>query len=228
VFTVAVNFQLLQPLHYGAAVTDGLRERKKREQRRLLSDTATRMFLQHGFDAVRVVEVAAACGVSEKTVYNYFPTKEALVLDQLTEMSEALAGALADPGVPPLQAVLRLLDADLDAMTAVGPGPGFAEAAEQIRRFGDLIRSTPSLRAYATDSADRAVAVATQALAFRQGVAPEDPEPQITARALVGLWQIQSDSLRRRLPGATTADALRDAVRADVRRAARVLASGLD
>jgi AcrR family transcriptional regulator len=54
-------------------------ERKKRRLRQRLTDTATAMFLERGFDAVRVVEVAAACEVSEKTVYNYFPTKEALV-----------------------------------------------------------------------------------------------------------------------------------------------------
>src|SRR5689334_11485929 len=60
---------------------EGLRERKKRLLRQQLSDTATRMFIERGFDAVRVTEVAEACGVSDKTVFNYFPTKEALVLD---------------------------------------------------------------------------------------------------------------------------------------------------
>jgi AcrR family transcriptional regulator len=59
-----------------------LREDKKRQMRRQLSDTATRMFLERGFDGVRVAEVARACGVSEKTVFNYFPTKEALLLDR--------------------------------------------------------------------------------------------------------------------------------------------------
>ena len=44
--------------------------------RQQLSDTATDMFVQRGFDAVRVSEIAAACGVSEKTVSNYFRTKE--------------------------------------------------------------------------------------------------------------------------------------------------------
>ena len=55
----------------GEAGGEGLRERKKRQLRQRLSDTATAMFLERGFDAVRVVEVAAACEVSEKTVYNY-------------------------------------------------------------------------------------------------------------------------------------------------------------
>src|SRR5690349_15766217 len=61
---------------------EGLRERKRRLTRQLISDAATVMFATRGFDNVRVAEVAESVGVSEKTVYNYFPTKESLVLDQ--------------------------------------------------------------------------------------------------------------------------------------------------
>ena len=47
----------------GAAQAEGLRERKKRLMRQQLSDTATQMFMERGFDAVRVAEIAEACGV---------------------------------------------------------------------------------------------------------------------------------------------------------------------
>src|SRR6476469_3309432 len=127
---------------------EGLRERKKRLMRQQLSDTATRMFLDRGFDAVRVAEVAEACGVSQKTVFNYFPTKESLVLDRLEAMVASLRTGLADAAVPPVQAALALLDRELVGMTgwlAGADDPG--RAAQAIRRFGDLIRVTPSLRA---------------------------------------------------------------------------------
>src|SRR4030081_1866989 len=75
----------------------GLRERKKRLIRQQGSDTATQMFLERGFDAVRVSEIAEACGVSEKTVFNYFPTKESLVLDRWDATMAALRTGLADP-----------------------------------------------------------------------------------------------------------------------------------
>ena len=39
--------------------------------------------MERGFDAVRVAEIAEACGVSEKTAFNYFPIKESLILDRL-------------------------------------------------------------------------------------------------------------------------------------------------
>src|SRR6267142_6660729 len=85
---------------------EGLRERKKRLMRQQLSDTATRMFLERGFDQVRVAEVAEACGVSEKTVFNYFPTKEALVMDRLEATLTALRSGLVDAALSPVQAAL--------------------------------------------------------------------------------------------------------------------------
>jgi len=101
-----------------AREADGLRERKKRLMRQQLSDTATRMFMERGFDGVRVSEIAEACGVSEKTVFNYFPTKESLILDRLEATMASLKSGLADPAVPPVQAVLRILDGELGAMTS--------------------------------------------------------------------------------------------------------------
>ena len=71
------------PAEAPRAPAEGLRARKKRLMRQQLSDAATRMFVERGFDAVRVAEVAEACGVSEKTVFNYFPTKESLILDRM-------------------------------------------------------------------------------------------------------------------------------------------------
>ena len=102
----------------GPPAAEGLRQRKKRLMRQQLSDTATQMFLERGFDAVRVTEIAAACGVSEKTVFNYFPTKESLILDRLESTMASLRNGLAEPGVLPVQAALRILETELGAMTS--------------------------------------------------------------------------------------------------------------
>jgi AcrR family transcriptional regulator len=61
------------------AATEGLRERKKRETREAITRAAWKLFNRRGFDAVTVADIAAAAGVSEKTVFNYFPAKEDLV-----------------------------------------------------------------------------------------------------------------------------------------------------
>src|ERR1700722_3563576 len=196
------------------APAEGLRARKKRLMRQQLSDTATRMFVERGFDAVRVAE---ACGVSEKTVFNYFPTKESLVLDRLEVTMASLRTGLAEPGVPPVQAALRILDRELRAMTAWLTGQDDpAGAARAIRRFGDLIRATPSLRAYQSDMMDQFVSVAAESLAARAGMAADDPEPQIAARAILGLWHVQGESLRKHLESAP--ERVHELVTADLRR----------
>jgi AcrR family transcriptional regulator len=211
-----------------AAPGEGLRERKKRLMRQLLSDTATRMFLDRGFDAVRVAEVAEACGVSEKTVFNYFPTKESLVLDRLETTVASLRTGLVDPAVPPVQAALAILGRELAGLTAWLAGqndPG--QAAQAMRRFGDLIRVTPSLRAYQSDMMNQFVSVAAEILAARAGMSASDPEPQIAARALLGLWHVQAESLRQHLDGSTAPARIHELVSADVRRAARLIDTGL-
>src|SRR5580698_10395037 len=136
----------------GAPEADGLRERKKRQMRQLLSDTATQMFMERGFDGVRVTEIAEACGVSEKTVFNYFTTKESLILDRLESTVASLEAGLADPVLSPVQAALRILDGELDAMTSwLASQDDLARASAAIRRFGALIQQTPALRAHQSD-----------------------------------------------------------------------------
>ena len=224
-------------------MSDGLRERKKRVMRQQLSDTATRMFLERGFDSVRVAEVADVCGVSEKTVFNYFPVKEALIMDRLEGTLAALRTGLGDRGQGPVEAVLAILAGELGGMTGLLRGPrevgasdagvgrdaGAEEAVRRqaVRRFGDLIRATPALRAYQADMMERSISVATGILAARAGLTPDDPEPQIAARALLGLWRVQADSLRKHLDHAATPARLHELVTADVRRAARIVETGL-
>jgi len=96
-----------------------------------------------------------------------------------------------------------------------------------LLRFGMLIRSTPSLRAYQRDMADQQVAVAAEVLARRYEMSPDDPEPQIAATALLALWPIQFQALGRHLNRAQTPEQLHHMVSADVQRAARLIDTGL-
>ncbi|MFE3032338.1 TetR family transcriptional regulator [Streptomyces canus] len=207
---------------------EGLRERKKRLLRRQLSDTATGMFMERGFDAVRVSEIAEACGVSEKTVFNYFPTKESLVLDLGEVTLGSLKSMLADPGLSPVEAVLKILSGELADITSwLAEQDDLAQAKHVLLRFGMLIRSTPSLRAYQRDMADQQIAAAAEVLAQRNEMSPDDPEPQIAATALLALWPIQFQALRRHLNRVQNPEQLHDLVSADVQRAARLIDTGL-
>ena len=206
---------------------EGLRERKKRQMRQQLSDTATEMFIERGFDAVRVAEIAEACGVSEKTVFNYFPTKESLVLD----LGEATLGALdelGNPEVSPVTAAVRILGQQLEAITSwLSAQENAAEAIDRFRLFGALVQQTPSLRAHQRDMTDQLVTAAAQVLAKRFGVDSDNPEPQIAAIALLGLWQVQFQALRKHLDAKRTPKEIAKAVTTDVQRAATTIDNGL-
>jgi AcrR family transcriptional regulator len=205
---------------------EGLRERKKRETRQRISDVATGLFLERGFDDVRVAEIAEAAGVSEKTVYNYFDTKESLLLDREEDMAAKLRAALG-PGATtssPISAMVDLIVRELDGFHELwGEGDGF----RTVLRFRELVESTPSLRAAQRDMSDRLTQVAVVAMAERAGVDPEAPEPQIAGQAIVGLLTVMFRAVHKQAEVATDRDAARAAVESDVRRAARLIETGL-
>src|SRR5258707_1689517 len=85
----------------------GLRERKKARTRRLIADTAARLFAERGYEHVAVSDVAREAEVAEQTVYNYFPTKEQLVTDREQQIQDRLGDLIRSrpPGVTPAAAI---------------------------------------------------------------------------------------------------------------------------
>ncbi|MEV0641918.1 TetR/AcrR family transcriptional regulator [Streptomyces sp. NPDC050619] len=123
-------------------MAEGLRERKKRQTRQYISDVATGLFLERGFDAVTVAEVADAADVSVNTVYNYFSTKEDLFLDRADDVRGLLSRWVRgrDEGESAAQAVLRELRREVEA---VSPRVGLMEGYD---RFMRVIHAAPTLR----------------------------------------------------------------------------------
>src|ERR1700744_6165528 len=141
---------------------EGLRERKRRLTRQLISDAATTMFATRGFDNVKVSEVADRVGVSEKTVYNYFPTKESLVLDNADEGVERMAAALRErrPGESLTAAVVRAIKDDTGRYYETPD-----ELVSFLPAFREMLESTPALRAAWLELYDRLATVAREELA---------------------------------------------------------------
>ncbi|GAB6903893.1 TetR/AcrR family transcriptional regulator [Kineosporia succinea] len=207
----------------------GLRERKKRQMRAQLASAATRLFLDRGFDAVRVSDIAAACGVSEKTVFNYFPSKEALLLQRFESTWTALGAALADPAVPPVRATQNTLSEHLNALTGwMESHPDPREAVAEVHRFQELSLSTAGLRAHQLERAEQLTVLTAQLLAGRAGTSPDDPRVQIAAVSLTGLWRVHSAGLTRCLGAGAGPLEIRDRVTDDVARAAEVITAALE
>jgi len=104
--------EILEAMHPDEAPdpNESLRQRKKRRVRQQISNMATAMFLVHGFDNVTVARIAAACEVSEQTVFNYFPTKESMFFDRSESMVNAVADAVRERGSASLvEAVVQTL-----------------------------------------------------------------------------------------------------------------------
>ncbi|MET7654189.1 MULTISPECIES: TetR family transcriptional regulator [unclassified Streptomyces] len=116
-----------------------IREQTRSVVRSLLARTAIELFAAKGFDNTTLDEVAAAAGVSRRTLFNYFRNKEDLALSGLDEQGELIAARLAE----------RL--ADEDAWTALRAAFQVLEeidiTAEGRLEFITLLFANDSLRA---------------------------------------------------------------------------------
>jgi AcrR family transcriptional regulator len=203
---------------------EGLRERKKRLTRQQISDVATTLFIARGFEHVTVAQIAEIVGVSEKTIYNYFPAKESLVFDEADDASARLATALRERGPleSPTSAMLRALADDANQLKELPE-----ESHRMMLLFAEMVASTPALRAAWLELQDRLTEVARAELARHADVDPLEPEPAIAARAIVGLTDVYYRSIIRHIEAGLHSHELSEAVAADLERAARLLDTGL-
>lgn len=158
-------------------VPEGLRERKKQRSRKHISAVATELFVDRGFDAVAITEVAMAAEVSVNTVYNYFRTKEDLVFPP----DEASPRRLADivqargRGTSAACSVLECLRRELRSRDrrlglTEGFGPVYA-----------MMRSAPTLIARLDLLGEQMVANLTQELINEVNTSSADLRPYLVA-----------------------------------------------
>ncbi|MFJ8926366.1 TetR/AcrR family transcriptional regulator [Streptomyces sp. NPDC102364] len=123
--------------------TPGRRERKKAATRKALSDAALRLFLERGYDNVKVAEIAAAADTALTTLFAHFPGgKEALILGDSEERKESLTAAVREraDGVSVLDALHEFM---------AGRGMFSDDLDNEFRRRLDLVVTTPALRRHA-------------------------------------------------------------------------------
>jgi AcrR family transcriptional regulator len=194
----------------------GLREIKKQETRQEIAQAAMRLFVLRGFDEVTVAEVAEAAHVSEKTVFNYFPTKEDLFFDEVPERQAALARAIRtrEPGESIVGALHRLQAAECSRLCS----PGF-------ERFARIIEDSPALQAKELEV--MAQLTETLAAAIRGELGSRELDAKIAANMLVGVqWQLFRNARAQALAGRHGPAAVRR-LRGDLDRAYHLLEHGL-
>ncbi|MGX1881647.1 TetR/AcrR family transcriptional regulator [Streptomyces sp. NPDC055287] len=162
----------------------GLRESKKQETRQLISDHATRLFIENGFEATTIAEIAAAARVAKKTVTNYFARKEDLAFDHQDEFVAGLARTVAGraEGESALAALRR---AFLDAAERHDPVTGFSGEV-----FARMIADSPTLLARLRDLQDLREGALAGLLAAETGVAPDDIIPRAAAAQMGGAHRV--------------------------------------
>jgi AcrR family transcriptional regulator len=203
----------------------GLRERKKQQTRQLIADTARRLFAERGFDGVTVAEVAREADVADKTVFNYFPTKEDLFYSRLEAFEEDLLTAIRkrQPG----ESVLAAFRGFLLKQRGVFDLKEEDEATRQLRTITRVITESPALLARERQVFARYAESLAALIAEEAGSDPDAVEPRAAANALLGIHRALIDYVRARtLAGARASEIARE-VRAEATRAFARLERGL-
>jgi AcrR family transcriptional regulator len=193
----------------------GLRETKKLATRQQIAGVAMRLFAVKGFDHVTVSEIAAEAGVSLKTVFNYFPTKEDLFFDEVPERLRRITEAIKDrpPGETILDSLRRLQLGDAPRMCS----DGFAV-------FARIIENSPALQAKEVDVMARFSYVLATTLQ-EEGISERDA--RIAAGLLMSVHRQFFRAARKRAIEGTTGPAALRQLKAELARAYELLDGGL-
>ncbi|MFJ7274393.1 TetR/AcrR family transcriptional regulator [Kitasatospora sp. NPDC098663] len=192
-------------------VPPGRRERKKAATRQKIADTALRLFLERGYDAVGIRDVAAEADVAVTTLFSHFASKEALVFERDDDFEQRLtqaatARAPQEPLIPALRrevhALVRHCTADDAApiWRMIEESPALREYEESMRlRHADSLATAiaADLGLSETTTACRAIArFAIDAYTLAREAA--DPEAAVDEifRMIEAAWEVTGSARR--------------------------------
>ena len=162
------------------------RSRKRLATSKAISDAATRLFMERGFDHVTVDEIAEAADVGRMTVFNHFPRKEDMFFDRDEEGREMLREAVRqrDPGVASLEALHRF------AHRLVAERSPVVEFSARSERLVPTVAGSETLKARARAIRDELADLVAATLAEAVGRDPADPEAHLAASLLLATWTV--------------------------------------
>ena len=161
----------------------GLRERRRRQTSADIRDAAVRLAQERGFDKVTIEEICVEAGISTRTFFNYFPTKESAIASGPSDLPADLAAEFVAAGPAPYRNVL----ADLITLAAhhLRDTP---PRREQAAAMLELAKTSPAVLAAFLAEMERFQNHLTNIVARRQGMRPDDEIPAlISALALTAV-----------------------------------------
>ncbi|MFG2135134.1 TetR/AcrR family transcriptional regulator [Streptomyces sp. NPDC048751] len=196
-----------------------LTEARKAEIRLEIARAAVELFVRQGVAATTGEQIGQAVGVSARTLWRYFPSKESCVSPLFTAGIDVIAACLRDwaPGQPLDEAFERALSTQLRRL----PGPGHAPVLALVR----LTRTEPALRAVWLQSYDEAEPAFARALAARAGLPADDLRPAIQAAVLNAALRAAVEHHAWHITDTTPAPATAEAELAATMRAAVAVAA---
>jgi AcrR family transcriptional regulator len=162
------------------------RTRKRLITRQTISDVATRLFFERGFDHVTIDEIANAADVGRMTVFNHFPRKEDMFFDREQEIHDIAFAAIRgrDAGVSPIGALGRLAHDLIEQPNSSFPLFG------GMRRFIETALASEALKARARQMRDDFVRALAVVLADAADRPHDDPDAHLAAGMIAAAWSV--------------------------------------
>ncbi|MFI6497220.1 TetR family transcriptional regulator [Nonomuraea typhae] len=197
----------------------GVSKEKKAQRRKHIGDTALRLFAERGFEAVTVNEIADAAGVAKVTLFNYFPSKEALVLEGV---EEDIAGIVA--GRRRGQTVLGALREHYLGFGALIEAE--ADIGELVTRMKVIVESPALVAAVQRIQYGQRAALAMVLDGRDTWHFPADLTADLMAAQITATIQLLQEAFFERLAGGMSVREAGESLRPDVDRAFDLLERG--
>jgi len=167
---------------------EGTRARKRRETHARITEAGIRLFLEKGYDATTLDDIAAEAGISRRNFFHYFKSKDEILLSLLSGMGDMIVDALRDrpSDQRPLEAVR---DAVLKVCAMI--------PADEMIAIDELMRTNPVVQARKQASMIEHEATLYAALREKWPAPDQAVRLRMVAMMALGAIRLATDALHR-------------------------------
>jgi AcrR family transcriptional regulator len=162
----------------------GLRERKKQRTRETIARAAHELFVERGYQATTLPDIAQAADVATRTIFAYFPSKDDILFSEISAMKEALERALSE----------RLVGRDaLEIVRTFIVSTQLEGTSPLLEKIHQLIKTDPTLRNQLRARITQMEDIIAPAIAADLGTRADDPGTQLVTASLIAGFNLLAD-----------------------------------